>query len=132
MAPIHVHVLHAARSLAAADGTFRIADVVHALPHLNAATVRTHVASRCCVNAPPNHQSRHRYFRALRRGIYRIEPGFRRRSGRQKRASQDSILASMSSGVDPTLIADSLAMTPTARIETMRQAALSFDAIRTR
>lgn len=111
-----------------------MADLARALSHLNPATVRTHVASRCCVNAPANHQSRYRYFRALGRGEYRIERAYRRRRGgrRPKRASQDAILASLDSGVDPTLIAESLAMTPTERIETMRRAALSLETIRSR
>jgi len=132
MEPIHVQVLETACALAGGDWTFRIADVARTLPHLNAATVRTHVASRCCVNAPSNHQSRYRYFRAIGRGVYRIEPPFRRRapSGRRRRPSQDLILASTDSGVDPTLIAESLVMTPTERLETMRRAALALDAMR--
>ena len=132
MPPVHAQVLETARLLAADDWTFRIADVAGTLAHLNAATVRTHVASRCCVNAPSNHQSRYRYFRAVGRGTYRIEPAFRRRArrGRRGASSQDVILASVASGIDSTLIAESLSMTPTERLETMRQAALSLDAIR--
>jgi hypothetical protein len=38
----------------------------------------------------------------------------------------------MESGVDPTLLAESLAMTPTERLETMRRAALSLDAMKSR
>jgi len=134
MTPIHLQVLDAACALAAAGGRFRIADVLRALPQLNTGTVRTHVASRCCVNAPPHHQSRHPYFRALGGGVYRIEPPFRRRArqGRRRSTSQDAILASMESGVDPTLIAESLSMTPTMRLEMMRRAALSLDDIRLR
>jgi len=132
MDPVHAQVLDAACALAAADWTFRIADVMTALPHLNAATVRTHVASRCCVSAPSNHQSRYRYFRGLGRGVYRIEPPFRHRvrRGRRQAASQDVILATLDSGVDLTLIAESLAMTPTERLETMRRAARALDTIR--
>jgi hypothetical protein len=134
VAAIHRQLLDAAAALADADGRFRIADVLRALPLLNAGTVRTHVASRCCVNAPAHHQSRYRYFRAVGRGVYRIEPPFRRRArqGRRPRASQDVILASMESGIDRTLIAESLSMTPTARLELMRQAALSLEDIRRR
>src|SRR5215510_7113285 len=114
MEPIHEQVLGAANAIATSDGRFRIADLPARLPHLNAATVRTHVASRCCANAPSNHQSRYRYFRAVRRGVYRIEPAFRRRPRPQsrQRPSQEQILASLDSGVDPPLIATSLAMTP--------------------
>jgi hypothetical protein len=134
MIPIHRQVLETARALADADGRFQIADVLRALPQLNAGTVRTHIASRCCVNAPAHHQSRHRYFRALGRGTYRIEPPFRRQNhrGRRRPASQDVILASMESGVDPTLIAENLSMTPTMRLEVMRRAALSLDDARGR
>jgi hypothetical protein len=134
MARIHSRVLEAACTLAGADWTFRVADVARALPHLNPGTIRTHVASRCCVNAPPHHQSRYSYFRAVRRGVYRIEPSVRRRGlrGRRHRASLDVILSSVASGVDRTLVAESMAMTPTERIETMRRAALSLDAMRPR
>jgi hypothetical protein len=125
-------VLDAARAVAGANGRFRIADVVHALPHLNAATVRTHVASRCCLNAPSNHQSRYAYFRAIRRGVYSVAPRFRVRRARRERASQDDILARLPSGVDPTLLMDSFAQTPTERLETMRSAALSLEALRAR
>jgi hypothetical protein len=134
MEPIHEQVLNAANALAEPGGTFRIADIAAALPHLNPATVRTHVASRCCANAPANHQSRYRYFKAVRRGVYRIVPAFRRRvpSPARRTPSQDVILASMDSGVDPTLIREALAVTPTERLETMRRAALSLDAMRGR
>ena len=78
---IHAEVLTAAQRLGRlADGTFRLSDVVRALPHLNERSVRTHVASRCCVNAPVNHPHRWPYFRRLRRGIYRIEPAFREKA----------------------------------------------------
>ena len=30
-------------------------EIVRALPHLDPGTVRTHIVSRCCVNAPKNH-----------------------------------------------------------------------------
>lgn len=134
MPPVHTQVLDAACAIAARDWTFRIAHVTKALPHLNEGTVRTHVASRCCVNAPSNHQYRYRYFRALRRGVYRVEPAFRRRVRRDTRTtpSQDLILASIDSGVDPTLINESLALPPTERLETMRRAARALDAMRPR
>ena len=74
---IHAEVLVAAQRLSrSSDWTFRLVDVVRALPHRNERTVRTHVASRCCVNAPANHPHRWPYFRRLRRGVYRIEPEF--------------------------------------------------------
>ena len=130
MEPIHAQVLDAACANASDDWTFRIRDVVAALPHLNPATVRTHIASRCCANAPANHQSRYRYFRALERGAYRVEPAFRRRRGSRLKASQDLILNTMDSGVDSSLIAESMSLTATQRLETMAQAARALEAIR--
>jgi hypothetical protein len=133
MAPIHLQVLEAVRAIARRDWTFDICDVVAAVPHLNAGTVRTHIASRCCTNAPSNHQSRHPYFRVVGRGVYRLEPRYRGRAARDGvKTSQDIILESIDSGVDPTLIAESLAMPPTERLETMRRAILSLDAARRR
>jgi hypothetical protein len=128
--PIHAQVLDAACANASNDWTFRISDVVAALPHLNPATVRTHIASRCCSNAPANHQSRYRYFRAHERGVYRVEPAFRRPRGSGPKASQDLILNSMDSGVDSSLIAESMSLTATQRLETMVQAARALEAIR--
>jgi len=136
MEPIHLQVLEAVRGIARRDWTFEISEVVRALPHLNAGTVRTHVASRCCVNAPCNHQSRHPYFKAVERGVYRLEPHYRGRRLHDRhskaKGSQDIILDSIDSGVDPTLIRESLAMTPTERLETMRRAVLSLDGARRR
>jgi hypothetical protein len=124
---LHEQILDAALVIAdPRDWTFRIADVVAALPALNPGSVRTHVASRCCVNAPPHHHSRHRYFRAVGRGVYRIEPAVRRRRTRNQ-GWQDRIFAAIDSGVDPILIAESLQWTPTERLERMRQGAASLE-----
>ena len=71
--PVQERVLDAARRLSdEGKKTFRLAQVVAALPDLNEGTVRTHVASRCCVNAPDNHQHRWPYFHRVRRGVYRL------------------------------------------------------------
>ena len=134
MEPIHLQVLEAAHRAAGRDWTFSIAEVARSLPHLDPATVRTHVASRCCVNAPPHHASRYAYFRAVARGTYRIEPAFRLRprgtAGRPRsQAWQDRLIAALPSSVDSTLVAESLKMTPTDRLETMRRAAVSLDAM---
>ncbi len=56
--------------------TFRLEEVVAALPDLNEGTVRTHVASRCCVNAPNHHQHRWPYFHRVSRGVYRLRTPF--------------------------------------------------------
>ena len=80
---IHEEVLGAARRLCTArsNWTFTPAEIVHALPHLNERSVRTHVVSRCCVNAPSHHPHRWPYFKRLRRGMYTIRKEFRALSG---------------------------------------------------
>jgi predicted RNase H-like HicB family nuclease len=76
---IHDDVLEAARQRCAANGTwqFVLSDVVASLPHLNESSVRTHVTSRCCTNAPKNHAHRWPYFRRLSRGVYEVMPKYR-------------------------------------------------------
>ena len=78
--PVHDQVLDAARRLCRERGgwTFRPDEVVRALPHLNPSTVRTHIVSRCCVNAPRNHPHRWEYFKRIGRGVYEILPQHRR------------------------------------------------------
>lgn len=77
---IHTEVLQAARRLCEERGgwTFRVDEVVRALPHLNPRSVRTHVVSRCCANAPRNHPHKWDYFRRVGRGTYEILPGWRK------------------------------------------------------
>ena len=76
---IHHEILAAARRICASEGewTFAPAEIVAALPHLNARSVRTHITSRCCVNAPANHPHRLPYFLRVGRGTYEICPPFR-------------------------------------------------------
>ena len=78
---VHEEVLATAQRLCTARRMrqFTPAEVVQALPHLNKSTVRTHVVSRCCVNAPKNHDHRLPYFRRLRRGVYEICATYRPR-----------------------------------------------------
>ena len=78
---VQKQVLAAARRLCETrdDWTFTPAEVVRSLPGVPAATVRTEVTGRCCVNAPAHHARRWPYFRRVARGRYRIEPAFRRR-----------------------------------------------------
>ena len=91
MMAIHEEILSAARRLSAARGgwTFTPAEVVAALPHLNERSVRTHVVSRCCINAPSHHAHRWPYFRRVRRGVYEVLKDYRKplRSGPRKAAS---------------------------------------------
>lgn len=60
------------------------------LPHRNASSVRTHVASRCCVNAPRNHPHTWDYFRRVSRGVYEVLPKERKaaRSGPEVRLAE--------------------------------------------
>jgi hypothetical protein len=134
MEPIHTQVLRAACRIADPAWVFSVADLISSLPQLNAATVRTHVASRCGINAPSNHASRYRYFRSTARGMYRIEPAFRRsrRDIVGHKDWQDRLLAAIPPSIDSTLITESLKLTPTERLETMRRAAASFEAMRGR
>jgi predicted RNase H-like HicB family nuclease len=71
---IHDEVLSAARRICRERGekSFHVADIVHALPHLNPRSIRTHVVSRCCINAPKNHPHKWAYFRRVGRGEYII------------------------------------------------------------
>ena len=77
--PVHEDVLAAARRLGAerGDWTFTPDEIVRALPHLNPSTVRTHVTSRCCDNAPKNHPHKWAYFRRVDRGVYKVLPAMR-------------------------------------------------------
>lgn len=77
---IHDEVLRAAGRLCRErrSWTFTPGEVVRALPDLNESSVRTHIVSRCCVNAPKNHPHKWDYFRRVRRGVYEILPAHRR------------------------------------------------------
>jgi len=83
---IHDAVLAAAQRLVAGreQPEFTPDEIVRALPHLNAQSVRTHVTSRCCVNATPHHQSRLAYFRKIGRGRYELLPPHRTPTSRTK------------------------------------------------
>jgi predicted RNase H-like HicB family nuclease len=87
---IHREVLSAAlRMCSERKGwTFRLVDVVRALPHLNPNSVRTHVVSRCCVNAPRNHPHKWDYFRRIGRGSYEVLPPWRNAPARRPRVEE--------------------------------------------
>jgi len=77
---VHQEVLEVARRLASKreDWSFNLQEVLAELPGLNQNTVRTHVVSRCCVNAPKNHLHKWDYFRRIGRARYQIETKHRR------------------------------------------------------
>jgi predicted RNase H-like HicB family nuclease len=77
--PVHDEILQTAQRLCRERGswTFVAEEIVRALPHLNENSVRAHVSSRCCVNAPAHHARRWPYFRRLSRGRYEITTPYR-------------------------------------------------------
>ncbi|HEX6322438.1 MAG TPA: hypothetical protein VFZ36_01830 [Vicinamibacterales bacterium] len=83
--PIQLRVLQAALAHCHRHGgwSFDVSDIVDALPDLNPQSVRTHVTSRCCLNAPPNHSHRWPYFKRVSRGRYEVAPAFRRHEAGQ-------------------------------------------------
>ena len=76
----HQEILRAALRICRRRGSwrFRPVEIVSALPHVDAGTIRTHVVSRCCVNAPKNHPHKWDYFERVSRGIYEIRRPYRR------------------------------------------------------
>ena len=78
--PVQLEVLEAVRRICGERGgwTFTPLEIVRALPHLKAGSVRTHIVSRCCVNAPKHHLHRWAYFRRVGRGSYELLPAKRR------------------------------------------------------
>jgi hypothetical protein len=88
--PIHEEILESARRICRERGTktFYVSDIVQALPHLNPSSVRTHVVSRCCVNAPKNHPHKWPYFRRLKRGEYEIVVEYKTPRERTRRITE--------------------------------------------
>jgi len=88
----HEEILRAANRICAERGrwTFTPLEIVRALPHINAGTIRTHVTSRCCVNAPKNHLHKWDYFRRVGRGDYEVLAPYREyaRRSRPSRAAE--------------------------------------------
>lgn len=86
----HDEILAAALRICAEKGSwrFRPLEIVRALPHLNEATVRTHVSSRCCVNAPPNHPHRWDYFENVGRGLYEVRRPYRKKADARGRGAE--------------------------------------------
>ncbi len=87
---IHQEVLATARRICRerGEGTFRVSDIVNALPHLNPSSVRTHVVSRCCLNAPKNHPHKWDYFRRIGRGEYVVLSPYDVKEGPSSRVAE--------------------------------------------
>jgi hypothetical protein len=64
---------------------FSVSDVVNEMrargTSYQEATIRTHVTSRMCGNAPDNHGVVYSDLRRLDRGLYKLSPQMERRSG---------------------------------------------------
>ena len=88
--PAHEQILAAAIALCRSrrGWQFRPVEIVRALPHLDPGTVRTHIVSRCCVNAPKNHPHRWDYFERVGRGLYEVRAPYRRSRKRGARAAR--------------------------------------------
>jgi hypothetical protein len=76
---VHESILAAATAICGERGSweFTPVEVVRALPQLPAGTIRTHITSRLCVNAPANHAHRWPYFRRVGRATYEVLPPYR-------------------------------------------------------
>jgi len=76
----HVDTKAAAQSVVTRKGInqFGIGEVLKEMQRLGTlsrysiSTVRTHITSRCCSNAPDNHAVTYKYFERIGRGLYKI------------------------------------------------------------
>ena len=95
---VHDEVLSAALRICRQRGNwrFRPIEIVRALPGLDPGTVRTHVVSRCCTNAPAHHPHRWDYFERVGRGEYEIRRSYRRRPTASRRGVSKRIVAERS------------------------------------
>jgi len=108
---IQQRVLEAALRICRERGnwSFGPGEIVLALADLNPGSVRTHVMSRCCVNAPAHHAHRWPYFRRVRRGVYEVLPAWRRRRGAAPE-SPDPVVEAYARDIDRTLIRQNLSV----------------------
>jgi len=126
---IQAEVLESAVRICRARGgwRFRASEIVDALPHLSPGSVRTHIMSRCCVNAPVNHVHRWPYFRRVGRGTYEVLPQVRRRpatavaEARVAYVDWDPVLRAYESGIDRTSIRSSLKRSVDERLRDFEQ-----------
>ena len=97
---IHEEILRTAVRICRERGnwSFRTEEVVLRLPHLNESSVRTHIVSRCCVNAPKNHPHKWDYFERTERGVYVIRRAYRMETRRSKTAAPKNAAGSTTVG----------------------------------
>lgn len=103
---IHEEVLRTAIRLRRERGnwTFKASEVVLRLPHLNESSVRTHIVSRCCVNAPKNHPHKWDYFERRQRGQYAIRRTYRKETGTGRIATQKKSVGGVGTAVCQTAL----------------------------
>lgn len=103
---IHEEVLRTAIRLCRKRGnwTFKADEVVLRLPHLNESSVRTHIVSRCCVNAPKNHPHKWDYFDRTRRGLYTIRRAYRKKTETKTVAAGKNAAGAGSTAVRETAV----------------------------
>jgi len=103
---IHEEVLRTAIRLCRERGnwTFKANEVVLRLPHLNESSVRTHIVSRCCVNAPKNHPHKWDYFRRMHRGLYAIQRAYRKETETRRIAAHQKAADAGSTVVRETAV----------------------------
>ena len=74
----HEEVLEAAKAIINAKGKneFGPREVIGYLKNQGSnfreSTIRTHIVSRCCKNAPVHHYSRYQYFERISYGLYKV------------------------------------------------------------
>ena len=74
----HEEVLEAAISIIKTKGVneFTPSEVIQYLKKQNTtykeSSIRTHIISRCCINAPLNHAKGYKYFKRIGHGLYKV------------------------------------------------------------
>ena len=74
----HEEVLEAAISIIKTKGVneFTPSEVIQYLKKQNTtykeSSIRTHIISRCCINAPPHFAKRYEYFECIGHGLYKV------------------------------------------------------------
>jgi len=74
----HEEILEAAKAIINAKGRneFTPEEVIVYLKsqgtNYKESTIRTHIVSRCCKNAPAHHYTRYHYFERLSYGLYKV------------------------------------------------------------
>ena len=84
------------------DWAFSPNEIVRALPDQNPQSVRTHITSRCCVNAPKNHPHKWDYFKRIGHGRYEILPD-RRAQGKPRIARNSAMMMDRRARADDKL-----------------------------